>query len=92
MGDGSEPHTVGAGPYEYIANAPSYTAFALGWTLAMQNRLDEIGYCFVSVIGTMEMIDVFKRDWNRLLSEYNFYNIFIYDPMQFYADILTTYE
>ena len=75
-----------------VVNGEQVRAFFLGLVYGNQYKKTEPSKCFYSVLATVDSTDYFVQDFYDLLRYFEYYNLFIYDPVQFYGNLLATYE
>ena len=65
---------------------------ALGFVAGLQLNQDSFGKCFYTTMDTVDFTQYFKRDYQKLFSEYNWYNLFVYDVVHFNGNLVASYE
>ena len=65
---------------------------ALGVATALQWNNDFQGKCFYAILGTINSADYLVTDYERLLSDGQFYNLVVYDPIHISANANAAYE
>ena len=68
------------------------TNFILGWVVGLQYTDDSPSDCFYTVADTLASLDYFKTDFENLIKYYQYYNLFVYDPIHFYGNLMSSYE
>ena len=58
----------------------------------MQYNQQTFGNCFYSVLDTVNFFQYFQDDVEALLTEFDFYNLLVYDPIRFLSNYLAVYE
>jgi len=76
----------------YILNARKHAAFIVGWAAGLQYKPQYAGPCVLTVIDTANSLNYFASDWNALLHDFQFYNLFVYDPIHMYSNTVAIYE
>lgn len=66
--------------------------FVLGAVAGLQFNNQTYGKCFFAMVDTVNFVDYFQRDLQRLFTEYDFYSLAVYDPVHFYGNIVAAYE
>ena len=66
--------------------------FVLGMVAGLQFTADTYGKCFYAMVDTVNYVNFFVADWNKMLTEYNFYSVFVYDTIHFYGNTIAVYE
>ena len=68
------------------------TSFVLGWAAGMQYKPNFAGPCFYTVVDTDNSLNYFVTDWYNFVNYYQWYNLFVYEPTHFYANLVAVYE
>lgn len=77
---------------DYYLDAEAMSSFVLGWVVGLQYNEEAPSDCFYSVADTITSLDYFVKDWNNLINFYQYYPLFIYDPIHFYGNLMAVYE
>jgi hypothetical protein len=70
----------------------SWKSFFLGGVAGLQYNTETFGKCFYAMVETVNFYDYFVADFNLLISEGNFYNLFVYDPVRFTSNMAALFE
>lgn len=89
-GKGAPTATYDVGGYQIDSDKAS--SFLIGWVAGMQYQLDTLGPCFTTTVATLDSFDYLKSDWTEFITNYQYYNLIVYDPIHIYQNILATYE
>jgi len=54
--------------------------------------METFGKCFYAMVDTVNFYDFFMADIDLLISEGNFYQLFVYDPIRFSSNLAALYE
>jgi len=54
--------------------------------------METFGKCFYATVDTVNFYDFFMADIDLLISEGNFYQLFVYDPIRFSSNLAALYE
>lgn len=73
-------------------NPKDERTFVLGLVAGLQFNNKTYGKCFYASVDTVNFLDYFARDLERLFTEYNFYSLIVYDPTHFYGNLMACYE
>jgi hypothetical protein len=76
----------------YLIDTTSWKSFPLGMISTLQYNNQSWGKCFYAMVDTTQFIDYFQADLERFLTEFDFYNLFFYDPIHFLSNYLALYE
>lgn len=68
------------------------TSFILGWVVGIQYTSTAPSACFYTVADTIGSLDYFVNDWQNFIQYYQYYNLFVYDPIHFYGNLMSSYE
>ena len=85
-GDGTETYNG------YTFNVTSLRSFPLGLVVGLQSDNSTYGKCFIMTYDSMVFVDYFEADWEALFSDYNYYNLLVYDPVRLYGNLVAIYE
>lgn len=75
-----------------IIDVLDWKSLPLGIVASLQYDNKTWGKCFYSTMTTVNFIDLMEADFQAFLTEFDFYTIFVYDPIQFLGYYLATYE
>jgi hypothetical protein len=67
-------------------------SFPLGVVAGLQYNNDTFGKCFYAMVDTVNFYDFFMADLNALVTELNFYQLLVYDPIRFQSNVAALYE
>jgi hypothetical protein len=73
-------------------NPDDKRSFVLGVVAGQQFNLDFLGDCFYTALATTDSLDYFTTDFANLQKYGQYYNLFFYDPVHIYSNLLATYE
>lgn len=59
-----------------------WKSLPLGVVVGLQYNQETFGKCFYAMVETVNFYDFFQADLNLLLTEGNFYQLFVYDPLR----------
>lgn len=68
------------------------TSLALGFVAGLQLNQDTFGKCFYVTMDTIGFTEYFYRDYRKLIEEYNWYNLLVYDVVHFNGNLVAVYE
>ena len=69
-----------------------WQSFPLGVVAGLQYNQDTYGKCFYAMVDTVGFYDFFLQDYQLLLTEANFYNLLVYDPIRFSSNLAALFE
>lgn len=83
----SDPSSTGASDKEVTVNDIDinpyhWKSLPLGFIAGLQYNNETFGKCFFAMTDTVGFYDYFVADVNLLLTEGNFYQLFVYDPLR----------
>ena len=70
----------------------SWKSFFLGSVVGMQYNDRTFGKCFYAMVDTVNFADYFKADAQALVTEGNFYDLLVYDPVRFTSNLAALFE
>ena len=70
----------------------SWKSFMLGSVVGLQYNDQTFGKCFYAMVDTVNYVDYFKADAQSLLTEGNFYDLLVYDPIRFTSNLAALFE
>lgn len=70
----------------------SWKSFFLGSVVGMQYNDRTFGKCFYAMVDTVNFADYFKADAQALMTEGNFYDLLVYDPVRFASNLAALFE
>ncbi len=73
-------------------NTKSWKSFFLGSVAGLQYNTETFGKCFYAMVDTVNFYDYFVADFNLLIEEGNYYNLFVYDPVRFTSNMAALFE
>ena len=76
----------------YLIDTKSWKSFPLGMISALQYNNQSWGKCFYAMVDTTNFVDYFQADLERLTTEFDFYQLLVYDPIHFLSNYLALYE
>ena len=94
----NDPATGGRkGPADIVVNertiqTKSWKSFFLGGVVGLQYNDNTFGKCFYAMVDTVNFYDYFLADATLLLTEGNFYNLFVYEPTRFASNLAALFE
>lgn len=65
-------------------NTTMMSAFFMGWAAGLQYKTEFPSDCLYSVIGLFNSFDYIVTDFANLKSQYNYFNLFFYEPTHIY--------
>lgn len=77
---------------DYTIYPMSWKSFPLGVVSGLQYNNQTWGKCFYSVADTIKFVDYLQADYENLLTEGDFYQLLVYDPMRMLSNYLALYE
>jgi hypothetical protein len=83
----ADPSSTGASEQPIVVNEFElepyhWKSLPLGFISGLQYNQDTFGKCFYAMVDTVNFYDFFVADLNLLLTEGNFYQLFVYDPLR----------
>jgi hypothetical protein len=94
----NDPATGGRkGPADIVVNdrtihTKSWKSFFLGGVVGLQYNDNTFGKCFYAMVDTVNFYDYFVADANALITDGNFYNLFVYEPTRFASNLAALFE
>jgi len=76
----------------YNINTTDWTAFPLGVISGLQYDNSSFGSCFNSMILTTNFATYFENDLLNLVTNGDYYNLAVYDPIHLSRNIVVVYE
>lgn len=76
----------------YTFDTTSWKSFPLGVVSGLQYNNNTFGKCFYAVVDTINFADYFQQDVENLLTEGDFYQLIVYDPIRLLSNYLALYE
>jgi hypothetical protein len=76
----------------YDINTLSWKSFFLGAVAGLQYNTDTFGKCFYAMVDTVNFYDYFVADFNALVTDGSYYNLFVYDPTRFSSNLAALAE
>lgn len=76
----------------YTFEVQSWKSFPLGVVSGLQYDNKTWGKCFYAMVDTINFADYFQEDLNNLLTEGDFYQLIVYDPIRLLSNYLALYE
>lgn len=70
----------------------SWKSFFLGGVVGLQYNDNTFGKCFYAMVDTVNFYDYFLADAQALLTDGNFYNLFVYEPTRFTSNLAALFE
>jgi hypothetical protein len=70
----------------------SWKSFFLGGVVGLQYNDNTFGKCFYAMVDTVNFYDYFVADVNALITDGNFYNLFVYEPTRFASNLAALAE
>ena len=70
----------------------SWKSFFLGSVVGLQYDDKTFGKCFYAMVDTVNYADYFKADAVSLVTEGNFYDLLVYDPIRFSSNVAALFE
>ena len=77
---------------DYLFDTKNPQSFVLGAIVALQYNNQSFGSCFYSTVDLINFVDIFKKDIENLMNEYDFYGLLVYDPIHFLDTYFVVYE
>ena len=69
-----------------------WKSLPLGVVAGLQYNTETFGKCFYAMVDTVNFYDFFMADVQLLLTEMNFYQLFVYDPIRLSSNVAALYE
>jgi hypothetical protein len=94
----SDPSSYGQGGDEAInvnefeIEPYHWKSLPLGIVAGLQYNTETFGKCFYAMVDTVNFYDFFVADLELLVTEMNFYNLVVYDPIRFSSNVAALYE
>jgi hypothetical protein len=93
----SDPSSTGADAEpinvnEFEIEPYHWKSLPLGVVAGLQYNSDTFGKCFYAMVDTVNFYDFFQADLNLLLTEGNFYQLFVYDPLRLSSNLAALSE
>lgn len=88
--EGTNNDTYEVGPW--IIDARKQASFAVGFFSGLQYKPEFAGPCVLTVIDTANSLNYFVSALSALKSDFNWFNLGVYEPVHFYSNLIATYE
>ena len=93
----SDPSNTGANGEPIVVNEFEiepyhWKSLPLGVVAGLQYNTETFGKCFYAMVDTVNFYDFFVADLNALMTEGNFYQLFVYDPIRFSSNVAALFE
>lgn len=76
----------------YQFDTQDWKSLPLGAISALQYDNQTFGSCFYATVSLLDFVDIFQKDIENLLTEYDFYGLLVYDPIHFLDAYFVVYE
>lgn len=76
----------------YTIYPSAWQSAPLGFISGLQYDDSTFGSCFYATVDTLNFVEYFEQDVANFLSEGDFYQLFVYDPVRFLSNYLALYE
>lgn len=90
-GNNINPFDIDTYPNVFVDTSVA-ASFMLGWVVGLQYNENAPSDCFYTVADTIGSLDYFVVDFENLIKYYQYYNLFVYDPIHFYGNLMASYE
>ena len=93
----ADPSSTGADGQPIVVNEfeldpMHWKSLPLGLGSGLQYNSDTFGKCFYAMVDTVNFYDFFVLDLNLLMTEGNFYQLFVYDPLRLSSNLAALAE